>query len=110
MLGFLKSNRIAFAVLAVLALATFASPLVEEAQDTIVLDAAITKTCWDRHGFNFVSRWSCRSSMQRVGFLGLAVGCGLGKSKSDLCENAEKLSVENDERKARIDHVDGSKP
>ena len=86
------------------------SPVVESSQDVIVGDAAITQTCWDRHGYNFIGRWSCRSALQRVGFVTLAFGCGFRKGAADFCENLEKLSAENKQQKTPAAHVDGRTP
>jgi hypothetical protein len=73
------------------------SPGIERKHDVIVLDAAITETCWQRHGFDLFSRWSCRSSLHRIGPIGLALGCGRD-SRSDLCANLERLGDEQRRR------------
>jgi hypothetical protein len=86
------------------------SPAVESSLDVIVGDVAITQTCWDRHGYNFIGRWSCRSALQRVGFIALGFSCGLNKGPSDFCDNLDKLSAENKQRKATAAHVDGRTP
>ena len=86
------------------------SPVVESSQDVIVGDAVITQTCWDRHGYNFISRWSCRSALERVGFFALGMACGFSKGPTDFCDNLDKLSAENDEQKARAAGVDGRTP
>jgi hypothetical protein len=67
-----------------------ATPIIDEATDTMIGDAVITKTCWDRHGVNFISRWSCRSSFHRVGLTALALSCAFGGT-SDLCENFREI-------------------
>jgi len=97
----MENNKMKLATLVVLALVavTLASPSIENAQDTIVLDAAITKTCFDRHGYDFVSRWLCRSGFQRMGFWGLAFACAFNKGPYDLCENADKLTQKMKEEK-----------
>jgi hypothetical protein len=79
------------------------SPVYEEVTDAVVGDAAITKTCWDRHGYNFVSRWSCRATFHQVGFIGLGLTCAFNKEKkSDICENLNTISAENAARKATV--------
>jgi hypothetical protein len=64
-------------------------PMIEEAQDTIVSDAAISKTCFDRHGYNFVSRWSCRSSLHQ-GIVVLGIGCAFNE-EIDICKNLVEM-------------------
>ena len=92
-------NKIWIAAAAGLALITLGSPMFEEAQDAIVYDAALTKTCYDRHGFNFLGRWSCRSSLRQVGMFAAAMSCGFNKGKkNDFCANLETMSTENNKR------------
>jgi hypothetical protein len=86
------------------------SPTIEWSRDVTVGEAAITQTCYDRHGFNFISRWSCRSALQRVGFVGLGLSCGFSKGPNDFCDNLNKISADNDQTRARINHVDGRTP
>jgi hypothetical protein len=72
------------------------SPSVEMAQDTIVYDAVVTRTCLSRHGFDFLSRWSCRSSLRQLGPMALGMGCAFNKDKkSDVCETFDKINTEN---------------
>jgi len=74
------------------------SPEVETQLDTNIGDAAITRTCLDRNEYNFVMRWSCRSSLRNVGVIELAIGCGFHKNNvpSDFCANLDRLSNAND--------------
>jgi hypothetical protein len=77
------------------------SPGIESMQDAIVYDAVITRTCYERHGLNFLGRWSCRSSLRQVGPGLLLMSCAFGKEKkTDFCEMADKVSAENDKNKA----------
>lgn len=91
-------SKVAILCVAVLCAVALLSPVIESAGDTIVLDAAITKTCWDRHGFNFIGRWSCRSTLHGIGPIGLGFMCGFAKSKQDICTNADELADENKHR------------
>lgn len=88
-------TKILIAAAAGLAVITLWSPIVEGWQDTIVYDAALTKTCYDRYGLNFFSRWSCRSSLRQIGMFGVAMTCGLNNSNGDFCTNLKQMSVEN---------------
>ncbi len=82
--------------------AIFALPSIEEAQDEIVGDVAITRTCFDRHGYNFIGRWSCRSALHQIGLVGLGFSCGFYKDAADIdiCVNLNKASAENRRIKA----------
>jgi len=102
--------KLIWAFLAVTAL-VFASPIVEQMLDTIVIEAAIGQTCFQRHGYNFVSRWSCRSTLHSFGYPALAASCNLGslglQKKNDFCLNFERIVRENDEHKeARVTKVE----
>ena len=92
--------KLMWAFLALTAL-VFASPIVERMLDTIVIEAVIGQTCFQRHGYNFVSRWSCRSSLHSLGYQALAASCNplqqmLQQKKSDFCLNFERIVKEND--------------
>lgn len=98
----MRNKEILVPIVGVLALAfVFVSPVIESSQDAIILDMGITKTCWDRHGFNLPARWSCRSSLQRAGIIAMSMACAANKGgdKSDLCDNLDKLSEENKRRR-----------
>jgi hypothetical protein len=68
----------------------------EELTDATVGQAAITKTCWDRHGYDVVSRWSCRSAFNHIGDMPLAMTCAF-KSEADVCKNLKQISKENNQ-------------
>jgi hypothetical protein len=88
-------NKIALGVVAAV-LIVAASPIFEASQDTIVGEAAITETCFDRHGYNIFSRWSCRSAFHRIGLPAMVMGCALKKyNKNDFCDNFEKINAAN---------------
>ena len=93
-----KKTLTAFTALAVAVV--LISPVVESAQDAIVFDVAVTRTCWDRHGFNFVSRWSCRSSLHQIGPIAVGFACAFRKDKGDLCKTFETVAKENREEQA----------
>lgn len=79
------TNVILLAIIG-LASVTFISPTIEASQDKIVVDTAITRTCYERHGFNFLSRWPCRSVLQQAGPVGLSAGCAFDTT-TDFCRN-----------------------
>ena len=71
-----------FATFASAATAAFAlfltSPIIEGRNDNTLFERAITDTCNNRHGLNFVGRWSCRSDHQRLTTEDIWGGCGFG--------------------------------
>lgn len=71
------------------------SPMFEQLQDTLVYEAAITKTCWEIHGLYFPGRWSCRSTYYKWGMKDITVGCLLSNNKERLCQNIEQIAAEN---------------
>lgn len=75
---------VALAACALLVILTMLSPMIEDSHDVILGDVAITKTCFDRHGYNFYRRWSCRSAFHNIGMTALARGCAF-RGDDDFC-------------------------
>jgi hypothetical protein len=67
---------------------------IEGVTESIAYDAAITKTCYQRHGFNFISRWACRSALHSIGAVRVSVACAV-RTGSDFCDNLKIVSEAN---------------
>ena len=94
--------------LAIAATAAFvlivATPSIEASMDAGNLDRVITETCHNRHGFNLITRWSCRSHLHRMGPVALMLGCAFSPETTNdntgFCDNVNR-SVEASEREVR---------
>ena len=96
-----SAPAIAVAFVGALAMLVFALPAIEESQDTLVGESLITKTCRDRHGYDVIRRWSCRSSLNRAGVAAIVTACAFKNKdrsdRSDLCTNYDRV-MEDDKR------------
>jgi hypothetical protein len=72
----------------------------EEASASLVFDQIVYRTCFQRHGLNFITRWNCRSSLYGIGPVALAFRCSSKNGNIDYCEIADKVVAENKKQQA----------
>ena len=71
------------------------SPIIEQLQDTLVFEAAVTKTCWDIHGYYFPGRWGCRSTYNQMGMKDVSIRCLINGKDDQICLNIEAIAAAN---------------
>jgi len=110
----MESNMKLVTIIAIIVGVIFISPAIESSLDQRLIDAAITRTCFQHNGFNIISRWSCRSSLFKLNLIEIAFMCVSHdkpvalltmlqvNSIPDLCENADQIRDEERARKQTV--------